>query len=116
MFAVAAFSAKSWEPDAVYVDSEDLLHSVFATIMGFGFIAGVVAVMIARRLPTKRAALPDIAAIIIPSAISLTMSTSTWGLLQRAMFLTAAAWYGREAILCWRHRPGEMWARRCCVA
>lgn len=104
MFAVAAFSAKSWEPEAVYVESEDVLHSVFAGIMGFGFIVGVLAVMIARRLPTTRAALPDIAAIIIPSAVSLTMSTSVWGLLQRIMFLTAAAWYTREAILHWRRR------------
>ena len=107
MFAVAAFSAKSWEPDAVYVESEDVLHSVFAGIIGFGFIAGVVAVMVARRLPSTRAALPDIAAIIIPSAVSLTMSTSIWGLLQRTMFLTAAAWYTREAILASRARAPQ---------
>jgi len=107
MFAVAAFSAKSWEPDAVYVESEDVLHSVFAGIIGFGLIVGVVAVMVARRLPTTRAALPDIAAIIIPTAISLTMSTSIWGLLQRTMFLTAAAWYTREAILSRRERAAE---------
>ena len=107
MFAVAAFSAKSWEPEAVYVESEDVLHSVFAGIIGFGFIIGVVAVMVARRLPTARAALPDIAAIIIPSAVSLTMSTSIWGLLQRIMFVTAAAWYTREAILASRERAPQ---------
>lgn len=107
MFAVAAFSAKSWEADAVYVESEDVLHSVFAGIIGFGFIGGVVAVMVARRLPNTRAALPDIAAIIIPSAVSLTMSTSIWGLLQRTMFLTAAAWYTRESVLSGRAIPGN---------
>ena len=107
MFAVAAFSAKPWEPEAVYVESEDVLHSVFAGIIGFGFILGVVAVMVARRLPSTRAALPDIAAIIIPSAVSLTMSTSIWGLLQRTMFLTAAAWYTREAILASRARAPQ---------
>ena len=94
-------------PDAVYVESEDVLHSVFAGIIGFGFIVGVVAVMVARRLPTTRAALPDIAAIIIPSAVSLTMSTSIWGLLQRTMFLTAAAWYTRESVLSGRAIPGN---------
>lgn len=60
--------------------------------------------MVARRLPATQAALPDIAAIIIPTAVSLTMSTSIWGLLQRTMFLTAAAWYTREAILARRQR------------
>ena len=107
MFAVAGFSAKSWEPEAVYVESEDVLHSAFAAIIGFGFIVGVVAVMVARRLPSTRAALPDIAAIIIPTAVSLTMSTSIWGLLQRTMFLTAAAWYTREAILASRARAPQ---------
>ena len=109
MLGVAAFSTKPWQPDAVYVESEDLLHSIFATAMGFGFILGVAAVMVARRLPTARAAVPDIVAIVVPSAISLTMSTSIWGLLQRTMFLTAAAWYGREALLGWR--VGR-WSRR----
>lgn len=100
MLAVAAFSTKPWETDSAYVASEDLLHSVFATVMGFGFVAGVVAVMVARRLPSTRAALPDIATIVIASVVPLTQSTSVWGLLQRTMFVTAAAWYAREARSC----------------
>lgn len=107
MFAVAAFSAKPWEPGAAYVEIEDALHSVFAGIIGFSFIVGVMAVMAARRLPTTREALPDIVAMIIPTAVSLTTSTNIWGLLQRTMFLTAATWYTREALYASYHRSAS---------
>ncbi len=98
MFGVAAFSTRPWDDAAPYVENDDLLHSVFASTIGFGFIAGVVAVMIARRLPGVRAALPDIAALVITISVPLFMSTDVWGVLQRLMFLTAAAWYAREAL------------------
>ncbi len=98
LLAVAAFSIRSWEPGADYVASEDLLHSLFATVMGLCFIAGVLTVMVARRLPGPWAALPDIAAATIPALVSLAMSSPVWGLLQRIMFITAAAWYAREAL------------------
>jgi hypothetical protein len=107
MFGVAAFSTKPWEANAPYVDSEDFLHDIFASTLGFSFIAGAVTVMIVRRNRTVRGALPDLAAIAITSAVPLTISTSIWGLLQRAMFLTAALWYGREAWL-----SGAGWQRR----
>lgn len=102
MFGVAAFSTRPWDDASRYVPSEDLLHSVFATTMGIAFIGGVGAVMIARQLPNIRAAFPDIAVIMIASVIPLTTSTDIWGLLQRIMFLTAAAWYARELRI--RHR------------
>jgi hypothetical protein len=79
MFGVAAFAAP--------------------TVVGVGFIAGVVAVMVSRRLPSVRAALPDLAALAVAVAVPMTMSTSLWGILQRLMFLTAACWYAREARL-----------------
>lgn len=99
MFGVAAFSTKPWEDDAAYVESEDLLHSVFAGTIGFSFIAGVVTVMIVRRHRTVRAASPDLVALVIALVVPLLMSSSAWGVLQRLMFLTAGAWYGREAWL-----------------
>jgi hypothetical protein len=99
MFGVAAFAARPWEDDAPYVESEDVLHSAAATVVGVGFIAGVVAVMVSRRLPSVRAALPDLAALAVAVAVPMTMSTSLWGILQRLMFLTAACWYAREARL-----------------
>ncbi len=61
--------------------------------------------MVDRQLPNIRAAFPGIAVIAIASGIPLTTSTDIWGLLQRIMFLTAAAWYARELRI--RHRnPG----------
>ena len=99
MFGVAAFAARSWDEAAPYVDTEDLLHSVAANVVGFGFIAGVVAVMVSRRLPSVREAVPDLVALAVAVIVPLTMSTSVWGILQRLMFLTAACWYGREAWL-----------------
>ncbi len=105
MFGVAAFAAKPWEDGAIYVESEDALHSLFAGIIGFSFITGVLAVMIARRLPSVRAAVPDLVALAVAIAVPPLMSSSAWGVLQRVMFVTAAAWYGREA---WLHqRPPQ---------
>ncbi len=97
MFGVAAFPTRHWDHAVAYVDNDDLLHSVFAGTIGFGFIAGVVAVMIARKLPTLRAAMPDLAALAITISVPLFMSADIWGALQRVMFLTAGLWYAREA-------------------
>ena len=43
-------------------------------------------------------ALPDIAALVNTVSVPLFMATDVWGVLQRLMFLTAAAWYAREAL------------------
>lgn len=99
MFGVAAFSAKSWEDNAVFVESEDFLHSVFASVMGFGFVTGLVTLIVVRRNRSIRAAVPDWVAVVVAATVPLAMSVSIWGVLQRAMFVTAAAWYGREAWL-----------------
>lgn len=99
MFGVAAFSAKSWEEGAPYVELEDALHSQFAGVMGFAFIAGVTTLIVIRRRRSVAAALPDWAALIVTVSVPLFMSSDIWGLLQRLMFVTAAAWYGREAWL-----------------
>jgi hypothetical protein len=72
---------------------------VCATVVGFGFVGGVLAVMVARRLSNTAAAVPDLIAIAVTTAIPLMMSIGIWGVLQRVMFLTAAIWYGREAWL-----------------
>jgi hypothetical protein len=101
MFGVAAFPTRPWDHAAAYVENDDVLHSFFASTIGFGFIAGVVAVMIARKLPNARAAVPDLAALAITISVPLFMSADIWGLLQRVMFLTAGAWYGREACTIW---------------
>lgn len=96
LFAVAAFSAKPWEDGATYVESEDVLHSLFAGIIGFGFVAGVATLILLRRQRSPKAAAPDWVAFLVTLTIPLAMDSDIWGLLQRLMFLTAALWYGRE--------------------
>ena len=99
MLGVAAFSARSWDEAAPYVSSEDALHSLFAGLVGFGFIAGMVAVMVFRHYESAVAAIPEIVPLAIASVTPMLMSTGIWGALQRVMFLAAAAWYVREASL-----------------
>ena len=104
MFAVAAFSARSWDERAVFVETEDALHSVFAGIMGFAFVVGVLTLIVARRDRSFRGAIPDWVAFLVAAIVPLTAATSVWGVLQRLMFVTAVAWYAREA---WRAEPIE---------
>ena len=40
----------------------------------------------------------DVLALVIAATVPLAMSSEIWGVLQRAMFLTAALWYTREAV------------------
>ncbi len=87
MFGVAAFSTKPWEDGAVYVESEDWLHSLFAGIIGF--VAGVVTLIIVRRNRGLRASIPDWIAVAITGTLPLAMDSDIWGALQRIMFLTA---------------------------
>jgi hypothetical protein len=65
MFGVAAFAHKPWEKGAAFVESEDFLHTVFATMVGFGFIGGVVCVIIARGVRSWRVLLPDVTALVV---------------------------------------------------
>jgi hypothetical protein len=99
MLGVAAFAAKSWDVDAAFVESEDRLHSLFAGTAGFGFVAALVTLIVQRRHRSIRAAIPDWVALVVAAAVPLFGATDVWGLLQRIMFTTAAAWYARESWL-----------------
>lgn len=101
MVMVAVYSHAPWEPDVAYVRLEDQLHSVAASVVGFSFIAGVLVTLAFRRPRTPITLGADVAALIVASAIPLFMDSGVWGVLQRLMFLTAAAWYGAET---WRGR------------
>ena len=79
-----------------YVELEDRLHSVFASVVGFSFIAGVVATLAFCRPRTRARALGDVAALMVTLTVPLLMATPVWGVLQRLMFFTAAAWYASE--------------------
>jgi hypothetical protein len=76
--------------------TEDLLHSVAATGMGFAFALGVVATALWR---TRRRVL-DVIAVVAAVAIPLGMSAwpESGGAIQRLMFAVAYTWYGTEAV------------------
>lgn len=96
---VAAFSLRSWDETMPYDRTEDALHSVAATVMGFAFALGVVSVSwVWGRRPRLRAL--DAAAIAASVVLPLAMlaMTEQAGALQRAMFAIAYAWYAREAL------------------
>ncbi|HEX4980956.1 MAG TPA: DUF998 domain-containing protein [Ilumatobacteraceae bacterium] len=109
MFGVAAFSTRPWSDDATYVKSEDLLHSVFASTMGFAFIVGTASVLVARRLQIRRVALLDLGAVVITTALSAAMGVfpEIYGALQRLMFLVAYCWYANEAHQQQRHHASQ---------
>jgi hypothetical protein len=100
MLMTASFSHRPWVADAPYDHFEDLLHSITASAMGFAFAAGVVAVGVSRRGPSRLDRGVDTLAVIVSVVIPLAMSQGTayTGLLQRSMFLMAYTWYAREGL------------------
>lgn len=78
--------------------TEDLLHSVAATGMGFTFAAGVLVVGLGRIRAGGRMTAADVAALA--ASVLLPLGMSAWpelaGLLQRAMSATAYLWYALE--------------------
>lgn len=99
---VAVFASRPWQEAAPYVASEDLLHSVFATAMGFAFAGAVVASAVHGTRRRHHLFVLDVVAVAASVAIPLAMVAvgDLAGLLQRAMFLVAYAWYLREV---WDH-------------
>ncbi|MCO5317446.1 MAG: DUF998 domain-containing protein [Microthrixaceae bacterium] len=99
MVAVAAFSLRSWQPGVPFDATEDMLHSIAATLMGFAFAFGVVAVGLRRgRAPGSRVL--DVGAVTASVLLPLWMVAAPdhAGMLQRLMFAIAYLWYGTEAI------------------
>jgi hypothetical protein len=101
MAAAAAFSHQPWQPGRDFDRTEDLLHSVVASAMGFAFAAGIVvtAVVAARRRQRRNTVL-DIAAVVASVVLPLGMTVlpQVDGVLQRLMFAVAYVWYAREAL------------------
>lgn len=100
MIATAAFSHRSWDPQAPFDRVEDLLHSVTATVMGFAIALGVIVVVVRRlsngRRPGALGIALVLASVIIPLSMSLWPEFS--GALQRLMFLIAYGWYAVETL------------------
>lgn len=99
MLVVAGWSSRSWR-DGPYDGTEDLVHSVGATAMGFAFAAGVTAAAIRSAVQQERPRLLDVTAVVASVALPLAMvaSANLTGLLQRTMFAIAYAWYARELL------------------
>lgn len=105
LVGVAAFSLRSWQDRMPYDRTEDMAHSVAATVMGFAFALGVAA---ARWWPGRRAGFRALdvlalaASVVIP--VAMAASSDHTGALQRAMFAIAYLWYARETLECLRAR------------
>jgi hypothetical protein len=100
MVATAVFSARSWEPHVAFDVTEDMLHSVAATAMGFAFAFGVVAVAWRIWRDAGRLRWRDATAVVASVVFPLAMMgfEGYAGLLQRPIFVVAYLWYALEAL------------------
>lgn len=94
MISAAAFSTRPWWPGAAFDPTEDLLHSMAASTMGFALVIGLTVRALTRRgdrLGLALDALGIVASIALPLAMSLLPDWA--GLLQRLMFAVVYAWF-----------------------
>lgn len=100
MVLAAAFSTRPWLAEAAFDRTEDALHSVAASAMGFAFALGVVAQAMHRQRTRGRWLTLDV--IAVGAAVIIPLSMSVWpefsGVYQRGMFAIAYLWYGVEAV------------------
>lgn len=100
MVAAAVFSHRPFVEGVAFDRVEDSIHSLTATMMGFAFAGGMIAVSMQRREKLSPHRILDIAAVTASVVIPLGMVTwsSYTGLLQRSLFLVAYVWYAVEAL------------------
>jgi Protein of unknown function (DUF998) len=107
MTAAAAFSHQPWLDTPPADDTEDLLHSIAATGMGFAFAFGVA--IVAVREARLRGHIRAFDALAIVASFLLPMAGGLWGgvegVLQRVLFLVGYAWYAREALRLLKPQP-----------
>lgn len=96
MVAVAVYSHRPFIDSLPVDEIEDLLHSVGATVMGFAFVAGVLAAALARRQFRLWDWLAVVTATLVPFGMGAFGQYD--GLLQRLMFAVAYVWYSAEAL------------------
>jgi hypothetical protein len=99
MTAAAAFSTRSWVTGAGFDPTEDALHSIAASAMGFAFALGIAACAVHQHGQGLRWNVLD--ALAVAASVILPLGMSAWpefdGVLQRAMFAVAYVWYAVEA-------------------
>jgi TRAP-type C4-dicarboxylate transport system permease small subunit len=96
LVGTAAFPTRPWF-DVAYNHTDDRLHSIAATLVGISFVAGTA--LVARWEQTSRHWI-DAGASVTATTLAVLMSTvpAVDGMLQRALFLLAAAWYLGEVL------------------
>lgn len=101
MLGTAAFSHKPWLAGAPFDTTEDLLHSITATGMGFAFTFGVISRLLQRRKGELLPKVCDVAAILAATLLTPIggVMPSFSGLLQRTMFAVAYLWFFHEALI-----------------
>lgn len=106
MVATAVFSTRSWDVAMAYNPVEDTLHSASATLLGFCFAFGVLALLLRRRKEQRDVRWFDLlalcATVVVPAAMTLLAQFA--GVFQRIMFLVAYVWYLREDYLLYADR------------
>ncbi len=108
MTTVAAFATRPWVAGMPYNETEDLLHTIGATAVGFAFALGVASVIFQRGLttpPRPFEAFALAATVVLPLGMSLFPGIA--GVLQRLMFLVAYIWFAAAAISVLRSAPPE---------
>lgn len=100
MFGTAAFSHKPWLPGVPFDATEDLLHSITASGMGFAFALGALARLLQRGKGETARRIVDATALLAAGALSPLgeLWPSIGGLLQRLMFAVAYLWFAHEAL------------------
>lgn len=100
MIGTAAFSHKPWIEGLPFDAFEDVLHSVTATGMGFAFCLGAFARFAQRNRMERLNRALDVLALVAGTGMPLLSAIflDSGGMIQRAMFVVAYLWYGREAL------------------
>lgn len=99
--AAAAFSTRPWTPGALFDRTEDALHSIAATAMGFAFALGMVALLVLRpRIQEAGRRAMALASVVAATALPVAMGLvpEAQGILQRIMFAVAYLWFATEAL------------------
>lgn len=93
----AVFSTRSWVAGTPFDETEDALHSVFASGMAI-IVVGGVAIML-RRASSAADRWWALGLLVVASVLPLAgvLWTEWAGVFQRAMFLLTYVWLGREA-------------------
>jgi hypothetical protein len=105
IMATAVFSHAPWD-GSPHNSFEDFLHSAASFGVGMTFMIGVALVLLNRRDAPSRVF--DLVALAAALAIPLLMPrVEAAGLAQRAMFLIAFLWYGKEAMWASTGMTGE---------